>query len=45
MAVSYSTHAFTPELVNSSFAQVLHTNGPDAARAIGDQGIIQRSVD
>jgi len=34
MAASRSTHPTTPELVNSSFAQVLHADGPDAARAI-----------
>ena len=32
MAVSHSTPA-APELVHSSFAQVLHANGPDTARA------------
>ena len=33
MAVSRSTHPMTPELVHSSFAQVLHADGPDAVRA------------
>ena len=33
MAVSHSTHAVTPEAVRSSFAHVLHADGPDAARA------------
>jgi hypothetical protein len=33
MAVSRSTHGATPELVHSSFAQVLHADGPDPARA------------
>ena len=29
MAVSHSTHPVTPELLHSSFAQVLHADGPD----------------
>src|SRR5687767_15273675 len=33
MAVSDPTHSVTPELVHSSFAQVLHASGPDMARA------------
>src|SRR5215813_10805176 len=33
MAVSHSTHPVTPQLVHSSFAQVLHANGPDPGRA------------
>ena len=33
MAASYPTRPVTPELVHSSFAQVLHANGPDTARA------------
>jgi len=33
MPVTRSTHPETPELVHSSFAQVLHTDGPDKARA------------
>jgi hypothetical protein len=33
MAISDPTHAPTPELVQSSFAQVLLANGPDTARA------------
>ena len=33
MAVSHSTHTATPELVQSSFAKVLHASGPDPARA------------
>ena len=33
MAVSHSTHPVTSEPVHSSFAQVLHANGPDTARA------------
>jgi hypothetical protein len=33
MAVWHSTRPLTPEPVHSSFAQVLHANGPDPARA------------
>ena len=33
MAVTRSTHPGTPELADSSFAQVLHANGPDMALA------------
>jgi hypothetical protein len=33
MAVSHSTHPVTPGLLHSSFAEVLHANGPDMARA------------
>jgi hypothetical protein len=33
MAVSHSTHPVTPDLVHSSFAQVLHAAGPDTTRA------------
>ena len=33
MATSHSTHSVAPELLDSSFAQVLHANGPDSARA------------
>ena len=33
MAISHSTPTVSPELVHSSFAQVLHANGPDPARA------------
>jgi hypothetical protein len=33
MAVLHSTHPETPEPVHSSFAQVLHANGPDTAHA------------
>ena len=33
MAVSDPTHLVTPELVHSSFAEVLHANGPDRERA------------
>ena len=33
MAVSHSTHTATPELVQSSFAKVLHASDPDPARA------------
>jgi hypothetical protein len=33
MAVSRSTHPVTQELVHSSFAQVLHADGPDPTRA------------
>jgi hypothetical protein len=32
-AVSHPTHPATPDLVRSSFAHVLHANGPDAERA------------
>jgi len=32
MAVSHSTHLVTPEAVHSSFAHVLHADGPDPAR-------------
>jgi hypothetical protein len=35
MPVSKSTYPDTPELVPSSFAEVLHANGPDPARATG----------
>jgi hypothetical protein len=33
MADSRSAHPVTPELVHSSFAQVLHADGPDTVRA------------
>ncbi len=33
MPVSHSTYPDTPELVHSSFAQVLHAKGPDPSRA------------
>ena len=33
MAVSHSTHLVTPEPIYSSFAEVLHANGPDTDRA------------
>ncbi len=33
MANSHSTNSVTPELVGSTFAEVLHASGPDAARA------------
>lgn len=33
MAISHSKDLVTPELVQSSFAQVLHANGPDTAHA------------
>jgi hypothetical protein len=33
MEISHSTHSVTPELVGSTFAEVLHANGPDAKRA------------
>jgi hypothetical protein len=33
MAVSHSTQPTTPKLIRSSFAEVLHVNGPDTPRA------------
>jgi hypothetical protein len=33
MPVSKSTYPDTPELVRSSFAEVLHAHGPDSSRA------------